>query len=121
MTSALSGSEAKIINPWRRGFAVHLDKNLRIIMPTNETKWILWDNLLPERQRYDQWLLSYKLASYLKKEEICVSHRNHFTLEAPPLFSQMCLVHACRCLWKRIYSLRTRGISSIRKEHMVKS
>lgn len=41
MTAALSGSEAKPINPWRGGLAAPFDTSLRGIMPMNETKWLL--------------------------------------------------------------------------------
>lgn len=40
MTAALSGSEAKLINPWRGGLAAPFNTNLRGLMPMNETKWM---------------------------------------------------------------------------------
>lgn len=65
MTAALSGSEAKLINPWRGGLAAPFDTNLRGLMPMNETKWMLQesDSLLPERQ----WCISrdFLVASWL--------------------------------------------------------
>lgn len=56
MPAARFGSEAKPINPWRRGLAAPFDIDLRGLVPMNETKWMSEesDSLLPERQWYDQ-------------------------------------------------------------------